>query len=479
MNLSCTLNSRIGGLFSIFALAMLICACSDGGPIPPKEAGSSTAHDWQRITIAQIEESGLTVPYVVARQAANQQQVQIAYYNAVAGQDDTWYQQLNYSVFNPSTGGVATRVVDNRPAPTGVDGFDRCDQFDLALDNTTPVLIYPTYEINSVLQQVEADIMVNLYEVGTWNETTGAVGFVERNPVYQDGHTKDNMSVAVDSQGDIHFCYQYFTEGMDSANYRYPDLYYAHRDRATLSDPITDIQEYANIEEQVDGNAFSTFGDHNSVGYHCKLVLDPVDELPVIVYAEHGENFAGTFALKVAYRNASGQWSRETIDALSDGWTIGGISAAFYPPPLPDPDVPVDPEAPEPYRPLAVAYSLRSPSPEPDDAHRLMFAVRRQGGGWDIEIVDETTWCGSHCALAFTPDVRPAIAYYDEESHSGRLHQYLKYAEWNGILWMKESADEQGNVGKYNSLWFDAGGVPNICTFSDEDNEILLIRQNS
>lgn len=455
-------------------LLISLWACEDGGSTPEKDAGYSQTHNWERLVVVpELEESGLTIAHVVARQAENRQ-VHIAYYSAVEASPDTWYQQLNYLVWNPSTGGTTTRVVENRPAPNGVPGFDRCDQFDLALDISTPVLIYPTYEINSVLQQVEADIMVNTYEVGTWNETTGAVGFVERNPVYQDGHVRDSMSVAVDSQGDIHFCYQYFTEGMDSANYRYPDLYYAHRDRATLADPITDIQQYANIEELVDGNSFSSYGVHNSVGYHCKLILDP-DELPVIVYSEHGENFNGTFALKVAYRNASGGWVRETVESLPDGWTVGAISAAFYPPPE-DPVTPVDPEAPEAERPLAIAYALRSPSPEPDEAHHLKFAVKRNGR-WTNEIVDETTWCGTHCALAFTPDGFPAIAYYDEQSHSGRTHQYLKYAEFNGLLWSRESADEQGNVGRFNSLWFDGRGLPTICTFSDEDNQILLIRQ--
>lgn len=474
MILSSMLKNRIDRVMWLCIIAISLSACSDDGTIPPKAAGYSQTHNWQVIKLADVNESGLTVPYVVARQDANYQ-VHLAYYDVPQVPQGPAHYQLNYLLWNPSNGGISTSVVDNRPAYTGVDGFDRCDQFDMALDGTTPVLIYPTYENDTRLQYIEADIMVNIYEAGSWNESTGVVGYVPRNPEYQDGHVKDNMSVVLDSQGDIHMAYQYFTEGMDSANYRYPDLYYARRDRATLAVPITDIQAYDAIEERVDGNSFSTYGDHNSVGYHCKLVMDP-DELPVIVYAEHGENFDGTFALKVAYRDISGQWHRETVEALPDGWTIGGISAAFYPPPLPDPNVPVDPEAPEPERPLAIAYSLRSPSPEPDDAHRLKFAVKREGR-WSNEIVDETTWCGTHCSLAFTPDGMPAIAYFDEESHSGRIHQYLKYAEFNGLLWSRETAEEQGNIGRFNSLWFDARGLPAIMTFSDEDNEILLVRQ--
>lgn len=464
MNWPWSLNS-IASLAWASALAVLLWACGGGDSATEPEGGYSLTHNWERISVAQVEESGTTIPFVVARQTANRQ-VHLAYYNAVPAANDTWYHQLNYLVWHPSTGTSTSRVVANRPAPTGLDGFDRCDQFDLTVDGSTPVLIYPTYEINPVLQQAEADIMLNRYEAGAWNESTGAVGYVDRNPVYQDGHATEDMSVAVDSRGDIHFCYQYFTEGMDSANFRYPDLYYVHRDRDSLGDIITDIQQYATIEERVDGNAFSTYGVHNSVGFFCKLVLDP-DELPVIVYGEHGENFAGTFALKVASKNAAGQWHRETVDALPDGWTVGGIDAAFYP---------LDPEDPEAERPLAIAYSLRSPSPEPDDAHRLLFAVR-QNGQWTTSIVDETTWCGTHCALAFTPDRFPAIAYFDEQSHSGRIHHYLKYAQFNGVLWVKESAEEQGIVGRYNSLWFDAAGRPTICTYADEDNEIVLIRQ--
>jgi hypothetical protein len=464
---------RPGSLKTLFHATVLIsglfCACGGGAPdFPEDNPDSSPTHNWQSTTVAQVEENGSTVPFVVARQAPNGN-IHIAYYRAVIESEDVQYQQLNYLVWNPGNHSLAGDIVENRAAPSGVNGFDQCDQFDFALDASgQPIFIYPTYEINTYLQQKEADIMINLREAGTWFETTGAVGFVNRNPVYQDGHVADSMAMAVDGQGNIHLCYQYYTEGMDSANYRYPDLYYAKRDRVTIHDPIPDIQGYAAIEELVDGNAFSTYGVHNSIGYFCKLILDDND-LPYIVYAEHGENFMGTYALKVAFKDESGQWHRQVIESLDDGWEIGGISAAFYP---------VDPENPEARRPLAVAYALRSPSPGPDDAHRLKFA-NNQSGAWTTEIVDESTWCGTHCALAFNPDGNPAVAYFDEQSHSGRIHQFLKYAEFNGLMWVKESAEEQGSAGRYNTLWFDAQGVPNICTFSDELNEIQIIRQTN
>ncbi len=93
--------------------------------------------------------------------------------------------------------------------------------------------------------------------------------------------------------------------------------------------------------------------------------------------------------------------------------------------------------------------------------------------------MDESTWCGSRCSLAIDANGIPAIAYFDEQSHSGRLHQFLKYAEFSGLRWITESVDEYGDVGRYNSLWFDGGEIPTICTFSDEDNEILIIRQTN
>jgi hypothetical protein len=448
------------------ALALIACG---GGPDDAAEPYESNGlpSNWESISIVQVDEIGTTLPFVVAKQGSNSQ-VHFAWYNAVAEPEAIEYHQLHHLIWAPSGRIVSRNVVANRPAPTGVAGFDRCDQFDMDLDGDTPVLIYPTYEINDVLQQVEADIMVNVNEDDDWQETTGAVGYVDRNPVYQDGHTTENMSVKVDSKGDVHFCYQYFTEGIDSANFRYPDLYYVHRERTTLSDPIDRFEQYAEMEERVDGNTFSSYGDHNSVGYFCQLILDDED-LPVIAYAEHGEDFMGTYALKVAYKDESGSWHREIVDALPEGWEIGAVGAAFYP---------ADPEFPEAKRPMGIAYAVRLPAPEPDNGHRLLFATN-QSGEWVTQTVDETTWCGSHCSLAFSPDGQPAIAYLDEQSHSGRTHHFLKYAAFNGATWNHESAEEYGTVGQYNTLWFDDQGVPHIGTYSDEKNEIVVIRRSN
>jgi hypothetical protein len=166
------------------AILLILWACG-GSPEQTAEVLDKEGQpsNWQRIRVAQVEEIGTTVPFVVARQGANAD-IHLAWYNAVSVPEDHQYHQIHHLVWNAQTLATSGSVVVNRPAPSGVDGFDRCDQFDMTVDGDVPILIYPTYQINEVLQQVEADIMVNLFDQGSWRENTGAVGFVERNPVY-------------------------------------------------------------------------------------------------------------------------------------------------------------------------------------------------------------------------------------------------------------------------------------------------------
>jgi len=412
-------------------------------------------NQWDVYEVAQVTESGTTTPYVTAR-AVSDGTVHIACYNAVTDTDDDTYHQLDHMVWTLADGLVSRETIENTPAPSGVEGFDGCTQYDMALDSEgAPVFIYPVRETHVGLYQDEADIMINF---GGHEEYTGAIGYVARNPVYTDGHATANMSVAVDSSGDVHVAYQFFTENMDSYNYLYPDLFYAHRSRSDLGGEYTDA-EYGAFEEAVDGNTYidGSWAYHNSVGYACRILLDS-RERPVIVYGEHPNGTIGSFALKAAFRDDAGNWQVETIEELEDEWTIGHISAAFY----------SDGS-------LAVAYALRSPDPEPDDAHRLKFATN-QSGEWSQVVVDESTWCGSYCALAINSQDLPAIAYYDEQSHSYRDHLFLKYAAYDGERWETETVDEYEKTGRFNSLWFDDADIPNICSYSDDEDQILIFR---
>lgn len=414
-------------------------------------------NQWEKHGVALVDAVGTTLAHVVAKPAEDGN-IHVAFYNAVSLPSGTNYHQLNHLIWDPAHGSRSLEVIENKPAPSGVDGFDRCAQFDFALDvNNTPVFAYSVEEVYVPLAQIESDIMINFNENGSWSEYMGAMGYVARNPVYFDGHATAHMSVAIDSNNDIHLAYQFFTEGMDSANYRYPDLFYIHRTRDSLGQVPVGFQ-YQALEESVDGNTFSTYGVHNSVGYYCKLVLDPEDR-PVIVYAEHSETYGGTFALKMAAKNGAGQWRHEIVEELPMEWKVGGISAAFYPDGA-----------------LGIAYALKAPAPEPDNAHRLKFATN-QTGEWVSVIVDETTWCGDHCSLAIDSEGMPAVAYYDEQSHSDRTHRFLKFARFDGLRWVRETVDEYGNTGLFNTLWFDAEDTPYICSYSDEDNEIFIFEQ--
>jgi len=264
---SCRPNSP--GALKYFLLLFIVAVsygCDGSGGIGnDSQDVNRQPNQWNKYAVSLVDEVGTSLPYVTARPDTDGN-VHIAYYNAATLPDETSYHQLSHLIWNPQSGSFLQEVIENKPAPSGLDGFDRCAQFDFALDvNNIPVFIYPVEEVFVPLAQIEADIMINFNENGAWSEYMGAIGFVERNPVYFDGHATSNMSVAIDSNNDIHIAYQFFTEGMDSANYRYPDLFYIHRTRDSLGQVLTGPQ-YGAMEELVDGNIFSTYGVHNSVG---------------------------------------------------------------------------------------------------------------------------------------------------------------------------------------------------------------------
>ncbi len=460
MNMPCERhNPRTSGvLLFLLLLTAVEFGCGNGSSGIGNDTPESNRQpgQWEKFDVAAVDEVGTSLPYATAHPDAGGN-IHIAYYNAVTPAGGNSYHQLNHLVWRPGSGVLSNTVVENTPAPSDVDGFDRCAQFDFVLaPDDTPVFIYPVEEVVVPLAQIEADIMINAGG-GLFSEYTGAIGFVERNPVYYDGHATSNMSVAVDSGGGIHIAYQFFTEGMDSANYRYPDLFYVCRSPESLDEALSP-QAFGAIEEAVDGNTFSTYGVHNSVGYHCRLVLD-AEERPVIVYAEHPESYYGTYALKIAARDDTGGWHHEIVETLEYGWKVGAISAAFYPDGA-----------------LAIAYALKAPDPAPDNGHRLKHATNRSGE-WVAEIVDEVTWCGDYCAIAVNSEGTPGIAYFDEQSHSDRPHRFLKYTEFDGLRWVRETVDEYEEAGRFNSLWFDAADVPLICSYSDVDHEIVVFRR--
>jgi hypothetical protein len=89
--------------------------------------------------------------------------------------------------------------------------------------------------------------------------------------------------------------------------------------------------------------------------------------------------------------------------------------------------------------------------------------------------VDESILCGRYCSLAFNPSGGPAIAYYAIENHSGSISlEDLKFAEFSGSGWEIGTVSSEGDIGLYNSLWFDDSGTAIICSYSDTLHTIYL-----
>jgi len=466
-------------------LGFVLTACGgDSGDDSTINYTRNTSN-WNRYSVADVEENGTTIPWVKAKYDDETGLVHIAYFGGAVipgatPAEDIYHQQLHYEVYNPTTNSIGGSIIPNTPSYSGYGDppaglyFDRTSQFGLDVDAATgePILIYPVDEFHPLpYSQIEGDIMINVGTDTGWSEYIGAYGYVERNPAYRDGDLRANMDVAVDHLGDIHMCYQFYTEGMDRNNEIYPDLFYATRDRATLADP-RELIDFMAIEENVDGNSYSTYGDMNSVGYFCQMLLVPVDlealapgdpipdPQPIIVYGQLRDSYGGDDnALKIAYRNGPDNWRIETIEQLNDQQQINGISAAFYPDGS-----------------LGIAYAIKVAYPESDNGPRLKYASN-QTGDWVIDIIDEATWCGAYPSLAINEDGIPSVAYYDERSHSWRPHNFLKFSHWDVNRWVHESIDEYNEVGMYNSLWFDDQGRANICSYSDEDNQIFIYRQ--
>ena len=424
--------------------ALLVLSCistedpsSDGDPplLPPSP--------WRQEAMQPIDASGL-LELQVKSFADPSGRLHTVYYTNSG--DSAYPYALEHQIWDVSDGQLQLLS-----GPDMIIEIDNNQDLGLAVDNSgTPVVAYQGGNVRECGGDDQSDVMINLKNDGQWQESLGAMGFVERNPVLTDGLAGSNLDVAVDAAGDIHICYQFFYEGCDAMNRNYPDVKYAQRPRGELDNQ-------AIVEEQIEGNLYPDFGTgiQNSVGYHCRIVLDSA-EAPVVVYAVKTE-FDQVYGLRAARRNpADGNWELEWIE---EGCDVAAISAARSP---------VDGS-------LGVAYAVNE--------HNGVAAVTflkfawYKNGAWQVRMVDDKVSCGRHCSVAFDSAGRPAIAYYETKSHTGYTLQNLKLAEFNGSLWETSQVASYGNIGLYNSLWFDAADRAYICTYSDSQKEILLYRR--
>ena len=73
---------------------------------------------------------------------------------------------------------------------------------------------------------------------------------------------------------------------------------------------------------------------------------------------------------------------------------------------------------------------------------------------------------GQYSSLALDGSGNPRISYYDQTNGN------LKYASWNGAVWVISTVDSSRNVGQYSSLALDSSGNPRI-SYYDQTNKDL------
>ena len=448
----------------LFFLFLSGCNGGDGekekGDDPSGSDPIQGTEEWVMHIIKHIDAEGLLVPQVSAK-LGNDGDVRIAYFSDGTDYGTENRYNINLLTWDPLTDQIVSEEkLDPMPPESGGEGLDNCNPLALTLGNIDyPVIAYQggNYRDQGPSGGEQSDVMFSIRNDQGWDEYLGAMGYVERNPFY-DGLAGSDMSAAVDSLGNIHICYQFYYEGMDSYNFDYPDLNYVKHNGNTLNNLIAD-SAWADVEETVYGSVFTdTSATHRSVGYGCKLLLDDSNN-PVVFFIEHTD-YSNTYGLWFARRESDGTWTRQWVDKVSLGWAIGEISAAK----APDGS-------------FAVAYSKVCLSCSDDEGDHLKYAAQ-SGNSWNVQVVDESSICGHSPSLAFNAQGNPAIAYYDLRSHSGHNREYLKIVQREGSAWTSETVSEDDDFGHHNSLWFDANDKPFICSYSEDDDDIAIFEKH-
>jgi len=416
----------------LFLAAVLFNACggnNGNGDSGNNDSEEKQAYEWRQSAIgSSLGSGGLLSPRVSAA-IGSDGNIHIAYFDD-SDTNVTDY-EINYIVTDMNTfGGPAETVIS----------VDNTSSLSLSLQpDNSPVVAYQGGVVRECNYEKRSDAMFSVRQSSwSWNEYTGAIGVVDRNPALPDGLAGKELSVVVDSAGYIHIAYQFFYEGCDEQNFTYPDIMYVRKDPAALDSQVT--------EEVVEGNTYGDISIQNSAGTYAVITLDGQGDPAIFYYATLSD---GTTGLRVA-RKKNGVWEPEWIETDCE---IGDISAA---------------NAGDGY--LAVAYYVKSCTNKNDDTHLLRYA-KEQSSSWAVQTVDDTVKAGNYCSLAFSSSGAPAIAYYALESYSGRDLKDLKLAQLNENSWNLEVVASTGDIGLYNTLLFD-GDSPVIISYSGTDKTI-------
>jgi len=181
------------------------------------------------------------------------------------------------------------------------------------------------------------------------------------------------------------------------------------------------------------GTWFAEPVERGSVGTWSSLELEPTH--PYIPHISYYDIANGN--LKHAWLSGT-TWLSETVDSAGDvGW----------------------------YTSLALDRSGNPHISYYDYTNGDLKYAWLSGTTWLSETVDSvgqsSVWYGWGTSLALNRGDAPRISYYDA------INRDLKFAQFDGMVWIIETVDSDGDVGAYSSLALDQAGCPHISYYRD------------
>jgi hypothetical protein len=206
-----------------------------------------------------------------------------------------------------------------------------------------------------------------------------------------------------------------------------------------------------------------TVDNSGNVGYFSALALGP-DNTPHIVYFDEDND-----RLRYTYRLPNGTWQFEIADEGGNVGThtsiavdhLGNVYASYYD-----------------FTAKLLKFALRNPGPVwttmivdgeipalSDAELALLFSPEAP----DVpNAVAASGGVGMYTSIALGADLRPHISYYDADN------QRLKYAYWNGSLWVPVTVFPDRFAGMYSSLALSNQGFPYISYYDEFNRELRL-----
>jgi len=438
-------------IIALFLVSISLTGCGGSSGGDDEEPFANYDESWTQVEIADLSEhaGGLHEPQVKAVQGSNGI-IHFTYYNDI---DDPHYNYgIFYRTYNPSS-----EVLSAEQGP--VARSEKCITLSMTLkSDNLPVIAYQG-GTSKECGDTEADVMFQVRSQSGWTGYTGAMGFVARQnlPILQDGDAGKKISIVADNENNIHTSYQFFYEGCDAYNLNFPD-----QDYILFSPPYSDQGAGGVGEETVDGNLYinNSTGLQYRQGDFGKIILN-ADGNPVVFYmAQIGTSYGIRMATRI-----DGAWEMEWVETIDrDDWEVGELSPALSPDGT-----------------LGVAYYMMKKNSEMDDGDHLRYSEKKVPSleipepAWSSRIVNILSICGEYCSLAYDSDSNPAIAYYTLETYSRLERKNLLFSYRVNGNWIKETVAYQGDIGKYNTLWFnDTDSRFCVSTYSLDDQKVYL-----